>query len=480
MILRDDDRPIRIRPRKPRTPQREAVAWTSGFRLLMHYAGGGRKVRRGLGLSHGFDPSRPRSQRCAVRVTYLNNRLRGQWKAHGRYLARESAREGRDGAVGFNGNRRSVDAVRELERWQSLGDQRIWKVILSPEFGERIDLQRLTRELAARIAADHGTNLEWLAVPHYNTEHPHVHMVIRGMKSDGKPLRFDRDYVRHGIREIAGDLCTRQLGYRTGLDAAEAERWEIGEARFTSLDRLILRDVVGAAYDAPYFTVATNRAGLSDSTHLNQVARLTVLQRMGLAKPAGSNTWHVRRDIEEVLRAIQRSRDRQKTLAAHGVPVSDERLPIVVLDTRQFRTAEGRVLVHGQEEDSGHNYLMLEGIDAKVHFIHYTPEMEEARSNGQMRTNSFVRLRRINTEGRPIIDVRDFGDAEALLKNRSLLAEEARALLQEGIVPAEDGWGGWLGRFQAALASTAAEIQLWQKRSRTRPRERNPDRLRGR
>jgi type IV secretory pathway VirD2 relaxase len=478
MILGDDDRAIRIRPRKPRAPQREAVAWTSGFRLLMHYARGVGKGNRRRALSRGPGASRSRNQRCAVRVTYLNNRTRGQWKAHGRYLARESARDDRDGAAAFNRDGEAVDVVRELDQWQSSGDARIWKIILSPEFGERIDLRQLTRDLAERMAADLGANLEWVAEPHYNTEHPHVHMVIRGMKSDGQPLHFDRDYIRHGIREIAEDLCTRQLGYRTGLDAAHAEHREISEARFTSLYRLILRDAADATHDAQYFTVATNRAGLSESTRLNRIARLGVLQRMGLAKSAGLDTLHVRRDIEEVLRAMQRTRDRQKTLAAHGVPVSDGRLPIVVLDTRQFRMAEGRVLVHGQDEDSGRNYLMLEGTDTKVHFIHYTPEMEAARRNGEMRTNSYIRLRRINTESRPVIDVRDFGDAEALLKNPSLLREKARALLKEAIVPAQDGWGGWLGRYQAALANTAAELsQEW---SLARPRERNRDRSRGR
>src|SRR5215470_3859444 len=118
---------------------------------------------------------------------------------------------------------------------------------------------------------------------------------------------------------------------------------------------------------------------------------------------------------------------------------------------------------------------IVRGTDARVHFIHYTPEMEEARSNGEMRTNWFVRLRRTNTEGRPIIDVRDLGDAEALLKNRSLLREKARALIKEGIIPAQDGWGGWLGRYQGALATTAAEIKLLQERSLARPRERNRD-----
>ncbi len=91
MILNDDDRPIRIRPRKPPVARREVAAWASGYRLLMHYARGSRKAGRNAGAQRVTGSGRPHSQRCAVRVTYLNNRTRGQWRAHGRYLARESA-----------------------------------------------------------------------------------------------------------------------------------------------------------------------------------------------------------------------------------------------------------------------------------------------------------------------------------------------------------------------------------------------------
>ena len=77
---------------------------------------------------------------------------------------------------------------------------------------------------------------------------------------------------------------------------------------------------------------------------------------------------------------MQKTSDRQRTLAAHGVLISDERLHTEVLDLRRFTSVEGRVLVHGQDEQTGHNYLMLEGTDARIHFIHYTPEMDEARS----------------------------------------------------------------------------------------------------
>ena len=75
--------------------------------------------------------------------------------------------------------------------------------------------------------------------------------------------------------------------------------------------------------------------------------------------------------------------------------MSDERLPIEVLDLRRVTSVEGRVLVHGQDEQTGRNYLMLEGTDAKVHFIQYTSEMEEARSRGELRTNSFLQMRRL-------------------------------------------------------------------------------------
>jgi len=149
-------------------------------------------------------------------VTYIDNRTRGQWRAHGRYLARESATEGKAVEAGFNRELDSVIIVRELERWQSSGDPRLWKVILSPEFGDRIDLQRLARDLAGQMANDLGTDLEWIAVAHHNTEHPHVHMVIRGVGSDGQSLRLKRDYVKHGIRGIAEDYA------RVNLDIVQA------------------------------------------------------------------------------------------------------------------------------------------------------------------------------------------------------------------------------------------------------------------
>jgi type IV secretory pathway VirD2 relaxase len=394
---------------------------------------------------------------------YTANKTAGQWRAHGRYIARESG----GGAVLSrslnekpNEAHQPRDPARELEQWQSEGDPRLWKLIVSPEFGERVDLDRLTRDLMARMEKDLGTKLEWVAVTHFNTEHPHVHIALRGVREDRSALDLPRDYVRHGIRAIAEDLCTRQLGHRNQLDTIAAERREIQERRFTSLDRMISRSNSVNGSTAEYFVVPRRRGPGSRARNEHIDARLVVLQQMGLANAGAGGEWHVRRDFETVLKAMQRTNDRQKMLASHGALLSDERLPLVVLDLRKLKAVEGRVLAHGEEESgkaAGRHYLLLEGTDAKVHLIYYTPEMEEARSRGKLRPNSFVRLQKQFENGRPVLEIEDSGDAERLVRNRHHLVNRAKELRLDGLVQGGDAWGGWLGRYHAALAKTAVE-----------------------
>jgi type IV secretory pathway VirD2 relaxase len=445
----------------------------------MYYARSSRKTGNRAPSGKG-KTDRPYHQRCAVRVTYLKNKVRGQWKAHGRYLARESAAFENDlKPVGFSRETAGVDIAGKLQSWQTEGDQQFWKLIVSPEFGDRVDLMRLTRELVKQMEKDLGTELEWVAAEHHNTEHPHVHVVIRGVRDSGEVLRLSREYVQQGIRGIAADLCTRQLGYRTTLDGVEAERREVTEKRLTSIDKRLLRDAqeFGPELGSQHFTVSRNSAqsglgGMARSRIRHDVARLAVLCTMGLAESTGPNTWRLRRDIEQVLRAMQRTADRQRTLAAPGVLMSDERLPIEVLDLRQALSVEGRVLVHGQDERTGRNYLMLEGTDAKVHFIQYTPEMEQARSRGELRTNSFVRLRKPSPAG--TLEIRDLGDADGLLNNARHLNETVNELLKRGVIATEDGWGGWLGRYQSALRETLSKMEQREESTRERRRDRTP------
>ncbi len=172
-----------------------------------------------------------------------------------------------------------------------------------------------------------------------------------GNRLQRKPLHLDREYVKCGIRNIAENLCTKQLGYRTEFDAAMAERREVGQHRYTSLDRMITRAAsanTNTDTNPRFFTYTQepSKSGIRDGRALRQqhtIERLLALQTMGLAECTGTNTWLVRRDFESVLRAMQRMDDHQKTLEAHGVLLSDERLQVAgTLPGRTWKGGFGR------------------------------------------------------------------------------------------------------------------------------------------
>jgi type IV secretory pathway VirD2 relaxase len=302
----------------------ENKAWSRSFKALIHLARMTSRRTQPAGDHFGLGGGAKRNyrQRCAVRITYSPNKVRGQWAAHGRYISRQSAtRQGEDRTTGFSVNTDGVEIVKTLSAWQAAGDQRLFKLIISPEFGERLDLRRHTRELLARMERDLGTRLEWVAVAHFNTGHPHVHVALRGRTENG-PLRLSRDYIKQGIRNHAEELCTAQLGFRTELDALEAERREVDEPRLTSIDRRISR----YAFDAGDGTVDLDSLGEPRSSadrarRTFLVGRLGKLAVMGLAEEIATDRWHVDPTFLHHLRAMQNAKDRQKIYAAHKEPV---------------------------------------------------------------------------------------------------------------------------------------------------------------
>jgi len=130
---------------------------------------------------------------------------------------------------------------------------------------------------------------------------------------------------------------------------------------------------------------------------------------------------------------MQRTVDRQKTLVVHGVVLSDDRLPMTMLDVRDLTSIDGRILVHGEEEAFGRSYMMLEGTDGQVYHIYRTPEMEELRSRRGLQTNSFIRLRKFPTVRGPVVEIEDMGDSEAVLRNKAHFRETAHEMIRRGV-----------------------------------------------
>src|SRR6202047_4938685 len=454
----NDEPPVRLRPRKSKhgpndNPRKYIGVLRSMLRLVQMSK---RRHETRSSYLDGGSARAPRTfnQRVAVRVNYSANKNPGQWKAHGTYVARESATQGgRAAEAGFNATDQKLDIATTLDNWQSAGDERLFKIIVSPEFADRLNLHKYARELMRRMEPDLGTQIEWVAAVHHNTEHPHVHIAVRGVDEERSPLRLPREYIRAALRGRAEEIATEALGYRTPADAQEAQRREIVQNRYTSLDRVLQRANDGSS---SHFVVTAdpNDEALSDSAQLLQkhvAARLMHLQTMGLAQFVAADKWRVQADFEKVLRTLQQSGDRQKTLAAHGALVSDKRLPLQVTTLHQLQSVAGRVLLHTEDEQTGKRYMLVEGTDAKVHLIYHTEAIEEARREGKLGVDNFIRIEKRFAKGKPVLRVEDLGDATALLQNSSYFLREAELLRRYGIQDVQPIWGGWLGQYQAKL-----------------------------
>jgi type IV secretory pathway VirD2 relaxase len=452
----NDEPQVRLRPRKSKHgPNENPRKYARAFRAMLRFvqmSNRGRKTPGGTG--GGARTPRVFRQRVAVRVSYSSNKNPGQWKAHGRYVARESATQGgRPAEAGFDAIEQSLNIPAALDSWQVAGDERFFKIIVSPEFADRLNLRQHTRELMQRFQSDVGTQLEWIAAVHHNTEHPHVHIAVRGVDEMGMPLRIPREYIRSGLRGRAEEIATDSLGYRSPEDAQEAQHRETLQNRYTPLDRILQRS---NDRSSSHFTVVVNPsdASLSESGQRLQkhlAARLMHLQTMGLAQTVAPHEWRVQADFEKVLRTLQQSGDRQKMLAAHGTLVSDKRLPLQVTTLRQLQVVAGRVLLHTEDEQTGKRYMLVEGTDGKVHLIYHTDTIEEARKQGQLAVDNFIRIEKRFTNRKPVLHVDDMGDATVLLQNTSYFVKEAELLLRKGIQDVQPVWGGWLGHYQAKL-----------------------------
>ena len=72
-----------------------------------------------------------------------------------------------------------LDGAAFLDRSEE--DPHQFRFVVSADEGARLaDLKPFIRDLVAQMERDLDTKLDWVAVDHFNTGHPHTHIVIRG------------------------------------------------------------------------------------------------------------------------------------------------------------------------------------------------------------------------------------------------------------------------------------------------------------
>ncbi len=351
---------------------------------------GGRSRSKGRALSRpGYGPdSRP--QRSIVKLQYVAKKTPGGWRAHGRYLAREGAQREGDKGLGFDASENGVEIDRRLNGWQRAEDPRLWKIILSPERGETLDLVDHTRRVMSAMERDLGTRLEWVAIDHHNTDNPHVHVALRGRDETGRPLLLDREYVKHGVRARSRELATQALGYRTEADRVRARERGIEAQRFGELEAVLQQRMApGRLVSLEDPVPGSERAS---ALRLQLIGRLQFLERLGLASRAGAKTWRLSLDHRPALREMQILGDVQKSLARGDLGITDPSAARELVRLEPGIQLRGRVAGTAANELGEAPFLVLEATDGRVLLVPMTPAMEERRGDGGLRRGHVVTL----------------------------------------------------------------------------------------
>jgi type IV secretory pathway VirD2 relaxase len=256
------------------------------------------------------------------------------------------------------------------------GDTYQFRLIVAPEDGGRMaDLKPFVRDLMRDMEDDLHTRLDWVAVDHFNTGHPHTHIVIAGHDDRGQDLVMARHYISHGIRHRAQDLVTLELGPEQQFERLLKLANEMKAERFTSLDRGILRDaeanvlVVSAMVDGERGRSERRAEGAQLSM---RVGRLRRLVQMGLAEEKRTGVWAVDPRLETKLRSLGERGDIMATMnqvmRAHGIdrPAGDF---AILSGARKSQPVIGRLVEVGiADEMTDRTYLVVDGIDGRIHY----------------------------------------------------------------------------------------------------------------
>jgi len=212
-VKRDDD--LRIRTGRVRKGRNQRTKPFIAQALAAAERAGGMARRSSASTSKGaFGRGRAASLSATryladrSRVAVLNARVmrhgmkRAPLSAHLTYLSRDGVTKDGNPARMFGAESDEIDHRAFAERCEE--DRHHFRFIVAPEDASELsDIKAFTRDLMVDAERDLGTRLDWIAVDHWNTEHPHIHVIARGRADDDQDLVISRDYIREGMRARA-------------------------------------------------------------------------------------------------------------------------------------------------------------------------------------------------------------------------------------------------------------------------------------
>ncbi|MCQ9156825.1 relaxase/mobilization nuclease domain-containing protein [Acidomonas methanolica] len=307
---------------------------------------------------------------------------------HIAYLRREGVTRDGEKAHLFDAEKEVADDRAFAERCAD--DRHHFRFIVSPEDAAKMDdLRGFARELMQDMERDLGTKLDWIGIDHWNTDNPHVHILVRGVADDGKDLVISRDYISRGLRDRAAERVTLELGPRSEQEIRVALETEIGADRWTSLDRAMqeIGDEGGGIVD-----LRPGAGGEDPELRRLLVGRATKLEGLGLAERVGVARWTLKPGLEATLRDLSMRGDIIRTMhrAMAGGGQEPDVAGFAIHGETPTDPVIGRLVERGLDDElKGSGYVVIAGTDGRTHHLRF-PDLE---LTGDAKTGAIVETR---------------------------------------------------------------------------------------
>jgi len=330
--------------------------------------GRGQAVADRLKFTAGERGPGQRMRRVVVKARIVSLKLGSRAAdAHVRYLQRDgTSRDGERGRL-YGAETGEADGKAFTERGRE--DRHQFRFIVAPEDGDRLsDLRAFTRDVMGQMEKDLGTQLDWVAVDHFNTGHPHSHVIVRGRDDLGKDLIIAQDYITDGVRLRAQELATLELGPETDRELQAKLAAMVSAERFTGIDRAMMAEAKELVLDL------RPEAGQvhGDFNRSLRIGRLQTLERYGLASQAEPGVWTLSERLEPTMRGLRERGDIVKAINRALTASGQERgVESFNLHGEEIGTPiVGRLIDKRLTDELGDRIgVIIDGVDGRVHHV---------------------------------------------------------------------------------------------------------------
>jgi hypothetical protein len=257
----------------------------------------------------------PMARQAVVKVWQPTPKTTGR---HLTYLTREGAGEQGRRAELFTAEGREFDRKAFVAAAKT--DPGQYRLMLSLQDHRLVNLPQLTCALMQHVEHDvlHA-EVAWVAAVH-GGDHPHVHLLMRGVDATGNEVHFTHDYRLRSMRYQVQTLLTRWLGeVEHPTDAKDLDAWAEAHVKET---QLMLDPAGRSEEDQPIrpqtLTMAEAQRRLEETRQRMQQTIGRMNARYGVSTPSlAPDTVQAR--VEDLKARLQRETQHEQERAQQAV-----------------------------------------------------------------------------------------------------------------------------------------------------------------